>query len=66
MLNDKDYLFDFGVGVYSYKIGTFRPKLGITVSLRYGKSNLQQFKALIMTNIRFVKDWAKAFVCKGH
>lgn len=62
----RDYIFDFGVGVYSYKIGTFRPKMGITVSLRYGKSNIKQFIALILTNVRFLKDWVKAIYGKGH
>ena len=34
MTHNRDCIFDFGVGVYSYKIGTFRNKLCITVSLR--------------------------------
>ena len=64
--HESDYIFDFGVGVYSYKIGTFRPKMGITVSLRYGKSNIRQLMAFVMTNVRFLKDWAKAILGRRH
>lgn len=53
------YQFDFGVGVYGYKIGTFRPQMAITYSLRYGKGFARYVKAVVCANIRFVKDGVK-------
>jgi len=56
----KPYIFDFGVGVYSYKIGTFRPCLELTHSLRWSKSLMGYLSMLMQTNIRVVKDIVKA------
>ena len=52
--------FDFGVGAYSYKIGTFRPCTGVTFAIRLGRTHLRQIKAFFDANIRFVKDYVKA------
>ena len=56
----RSLVFDFGVGVYSYKIGTFRPQTGVTFAIRYGKTHLLQAKAFIDANIRLAKDYIKA------
>lgn len=61
---DVDYIFDFGVGVYSYKIGTFRPNTKVTYSLRYGKSHMSYLFALARANVRFLKDYVKAALQK--
>lgn len=52
-------LFDFGVGAYRYKLGTFRPCLGVTFSMRYGKSWIRQLSAFKEMNLRAVKDYLK-------
>lgn len=61
---DSTFIFDFGVGVYSYKIGTFRPCTELTFALHYGKSLLQNTIGLLRINIRFVKDFVKSVVSK--
>lgn len=54
------FRFNFGVGVYDYKIGSFRPRTKLTFSLRYHKSFLGKFSDLIVANLRFVKDIVKS------
>jgi hypothetical protein len=52
-------VFDFGVGVYSYKIGTFRPEMALTYSLLCGKTPWSHIKCAIAMNLRFAKDYLK-------
>lgn len=52
--------FDFGVGVYDYKIGTFRPQTALTYSLRYAKGKANAVRALVGANLRFLKDYIKS------
>lgn len=58
--HDKPYVFDFGVGVYSYKIGTFRPSVENTYSLRWSKSKSGFLRNLLALNVRCGKDWIKS------
>ena len=58
-------VFDFGVGVYGYKIGTFRPELSITLSLRYAKGFVRKALAVLSADIRFLKDVVKSLRRKG-
>lgn len=53
------YVYDFGVGVYSYKLGTYRPSVDVTFSLRYAKSLWRQIWLLKDANIRLLKDVLK-------
>lgn len=55
-----DCIFDFGVGAYGYKLGTFRPITANTYSLRYEKSCWRQLKAMLSMNWRVTKDFLKA------
>ena len=57
------FVFDFGVGVYSYKIGTFRPFTTVTFSLRYGKGILRQIIEGVGMVLRFTKDYIKVIRC---
>lgn len=52
-------IFDFGVGSYGYKLGTYRPALGVTFSIRYSPSIVRQLYGLMVTNIRLLKDIIK-------
>ena len=56
---EQSLVFDFGVGVYSYKIGTFRPEMALTYSLLCGKTPWCHIKCTIAMNLRFVKDYLK-------
>ena len=58
-------IFDFGVGVYGYKIGTFRPELSITLSLWYAKGVVRKVLAVLSADIRFLKDIVKSLRRKG-
>lgn len=58
---DNPYVFDFGVGVYSYKIGTFRPSVENTYSLRWSKSKSDFLRNLLALNVRLGKDWVKVW-----
>ena len=51
---------DFGVGAYEYKILTTRPMVGVTFSLRMGKTMTSHFKMMILAGIRMLKDYLKA------
>ena len=59
MAKRESFIFDFGVGVYSYKIGTFRPETGVTLSLRCGFTAWEHIKCAIAMNWRFTKDYVK-------
>lgn len=54
------YEFNFGVGVYDYKIGSFRPRTKLTFSLRYRKSICGRLLDLALANIRLLKDIIKS------
>ncbi len=54
------YLYDFGVGVYDYKIGNFRPNVEVTFSLRTAKTFIGWIKNEIAMTLRFAKDYYKA------
>lgn len=62
---EQSLVFDFGVGVYSYKIGTFRPEMALTYSLLCGKTPWRHIKCAIAMNLRFAKDYLK-FKLKRH
>lgn len=53
---DGDYLFDWGIGVYAYKLGTFRPRVGnvyhLTVHPKRFKWFLTDFKEAAKTVAR--------------
>lgn len=53
------FIFDFGVGVYDYKIGTFRPQTELTYSLRYSKSVVGTVRDFLALAVRMGKDWVK-------
>lgn len=58
------FIFDFGVGVYDYKIGTFRPYTNVTFSLRFGKTAWEHIKCAVGINLRFTKDYIKMRIKK--
>lgn len=58
-VKEHGYFFDFGVGAYGYKLGTYRPVLGVTFSIRYSRSIVRQLCGLLATNIRLLKDIIK-------
>lgn len=58
-------IFDFGVGVYGYKIGTFRPELSITLSLRYARGVARKVRTVLAADVRFLKDIVKSLRRKG-
>jgi len=60
------FTLDFGVGVYTYKIGTFRPKTANTYSIRYGKTMWQHAKQMLAMNWRCTKDYLKYKMGVGH
>ena len=64
MAGQRSFVFDFGVGVYSYKIGTFRPETGVTLSLRCGLTIWEHIKCVVSMNWRFVKNYIKSRM--GH
>ena len=47
--------FDFGVGMYDYKLRPFRPKLECTFSLRWGRGFFSRFYAYLRMNWRFIR-----------
>lgn len=53
-------VIDFGVGAYEYKILTTRPMVGVTYSLRYGKTFGSHLKLMLAAGIRMLKDAIKA------
>ena len=57
--NPAGYVFDFGVGVYDYKIRTFRPMLEPLFSLRASKSPWGGLRMLYRANVRLLKDLLK-------
>lgn len=54
------FVMDFGVGVYGWKVLTFRPRTALTFSLRYHKLFLGKFLDLIIANLRIGKDLIKS------
>ena len=56
---ERNYVFDFGVGAYAYKLSTFRPSVGITFSLNYSSRLFKQLNGLKDANIRLLKDILK-------
>lgn len=62
----RSFIFDFGVGVYSYKIGTFRPYTAITCAIRRGNGHWLHARTLLEANIRFLKDYLKIYIRRGH
>lgn len=63
---EKGFVLDFGVGVYTYKIGTFRPNTAITYSIRYGKSWWHHISAIKGMLWRVAKDYLKYTFGVGH
>ena len=56
---ESDCVFDFGVGAYDYKLGTYRPELGVTFSLRYARGLARHLLGLAAANVRLLKDLLK-------
>ena len=51
-------VFDFGVGAYGYKLGTFRPALDCTFSIRWGRGFPQKAYAYARMIWRFLRmEW---------
>lgn len=59
-------IFDFGVGAYRYKLGTFRPCLAVTFSMRYGKTAFRQMMAFGHMLVRAGKDYLKLWYKPEH
>lgn len=53
------FVFDFGAGVYSYKIGTFRPVVSPTLGVFWGRTYGQYFLAMKEALVRCLKDYVK-------
>lgn len=53
------FVFDFGVGVYSYKIGTFRPAVSPTLGVFWGRTYGQYLLAMKEALVRCLKDYVK-------
>lgn len=66
MAKEMSFVLDFGVGVYTYKIGTFRPNVANTYSIRYGKSWGKHVSCVLAMNLRIVKDYLKYALGVGH
>lgn len=62
-LNDEcvkaSFVFDFGTGGYDYKLGTFRPKLGLLFGLQLDLTRKECAKRLVREGIRLAKDSIK-------
>jgi len=54
------FVFDFGVGVYSYKIGTFRPNVSPTLGVFWGRNYWQYSLAMKEALVRCLKDYVKS------
>lgn len=54
-----DFLFDFGIGVYDYKLGTFRPDTAATCAIALGKSKFDHLMLLKDMLLRMAKDYLK-------
>lgn len=50
------FKFNFGVGVYDYKIGSFRPRTALTFSLRYHKSFWGRVWDVFLADVRLGLD----------
>ncbi len=61
---DSAWIFDFGVGAYGYKLGTYRPEVGVTFSLRYAKNAIRNLMCLLEADVRLVKDVLKPRIHK--
>ena len=61
----ESFIFDFGVGVYSYKIGTFRPQTSVTCAIAMGKTPWQHLKFVKGMLARQVKDYLKGHLGWG-
>ncbi len=61
---ESDKIFDFGAGVYRYKLQTFRPRVALTFSLLMAKSPWGQLMAVKDLLIRYVKDYLKPIIRK--
>lgn len=62
-LNDEcvkaSFVFDFGTGGYDYKLGTFRPKLGLLFGLQLDLTRKECAKRLVREGVRLAKDSIK-------
>lgn len=65
MCVNKAFIFDFGVGAYTYKLRTFRPFVSPTFAILYGKTPFTHVKVLWSCMIRFIKDYGKMFLNRG-
>ena len=57
---------DFGVGVYKYKLGNYRPQPEALFSLRNSKTTLGFIQQMIGINWRFTKDFLKVKLGRAH
>lgn len=53
-------VFDFGVGAYDYKIGTFRPNVSPTLGVFWGRNYWQYSLAMKEALVRCLKDYVKS------
>lgn len=54
------FVFDFGVGAYDYKIGTFRPEVSPTLGVFWGRTYWQYSLAMKEALVRCLKDFVKS------
>lgn len=58
-VQDAAYVYDFGVGAYTYKLETYRPFIGVTFSLHFAQSWVRRLFVWAQVNIRLLKDMLK-------
>ena len=67
-LKERDSIFDFGTGAYSYKLGTFRPRVVHLFAVCDAPETLRWFvRDIEMLLRKYVKAWLKRLgFLKGH
>ena len=61
-----DFIYDFGVGPYGYKLITFKPRPAPTFSLCMAKSPWGQLMGVKNMLIRYAKDYLKPLIRKEY
>ena len=64
--SQQDFIYDFGVGPYGYKLVTFKPRPAPTFSLCMAKSPWGQLMGVKDMLIRYAKDYLKPIIRKEH
>ena len=66
LAGERDFIYDFGVGPYGYKLVTFKPMTAPTFSLQMAKSPWGQMMAVKDLLVRYAKDYLKPIIRKEH